>query len=319
MFHNGMKFVKFYASVKKCRLLHFICCRAHNIGAHDTLPFTFFHSLPRSFQQFTDNPGAFTDYFIYIGQVSCIFEINFNSKEEKKMEKERFDKRLLLGIFILLAGIILLANNFGMLHPVLNYYIFRWEMILIVLGLVFIISRGNLTTGIILLFIGAAFYARDIWHLHVNFWQLFLPALLILAGVMVMFRSQIDRYWVRTPLTDEENQIDDTAIFGGGDRLMRSQQFKGGRITAVFGGSSFDLRKAKLAPGTNVIDVFCLFGGTKLIIPDDWNIKVRVTSIFGGFGDKRHILPEVHTNEETQLVITGLVVFGGGEIKSYPD
>jgi len=133
-----------------------------------------------------------------------------------------------------------------------------------------------------------------------------------------MFRNKIDGSWGRTPLSDQENQIDDTAVFGGGDHLMRSQQFKGGRITAVFGGSSFDLRKAKLAPGINVIDVFCLFGGTKLIIPEDWNIKIRVTSIFGGFSDKRHIMPETHTNEETQLVITGMAVFGGGEIKDYP-
>jgi predicted membrane protein len=235
------------------------------------------------------------------------------------MEKEKIDKRLLVGIFVILAGILLLANNFGIFSPVLSHYIFRWEMILICLGLISIVNQGNRTTGIILLFIGLAFYFRDIFQLNFNFWQLFLPALLILAGIMIMFRNKIDGLWARTPLSDEENQIDDTAVFGGGDRLMRSPHFKGGRITAIFGGSTFDMRKAKLEPGIHALDVFCLFGGTKLIIPDDWNIKIRVTSIFGGFSDKRHVLPETRTNEETQLVITGLVVFGGGEIKSYPD
>jgi predicted membrane protein len=301
MFHNRMKNVIFYSFSPLER------------GRGCVLPF------PPLLQSFTDNPCPFTDYFIYIAMDSGIFDVNFNTREEMNMEKERIDKRLMLGIFILLAGILLLANNFGVLHPELQHYFFRWEMILIVLGLVFIISRGNRTTGIIMLFIGLAFYARDIFHLNFNFWQLFLPTLLILAGLMVMFRNKIDRYWARTPLSDEENQIDDTAVFGGGDRLMRSQNFKGGRITAVFGGSSFDMRKARLAPGTNVIDVFCLFGGTKFIIPDDWNIKVRVTSIFGGFSDKRQILPETRTNEETQLIITGLAIFGGGEIRSYPD
>ena len=198
-------------------------------------------------------------------------------------------------------------------------YFFRWEMILIGLGLVFTINRGNRSTGIIILFIGLAFYTRDIFHLDFNFWQLFLPTLLILAGILIMFRNKIDRFHARTPLSDGENQIDDTAIFGGGDRLMRSQHFKGGRITAVFGGSSFDLLKAKLEPGINVLDVFCLFGGTTLIIPEDWNVKMKVMSVFGGFSDKRHIMPETRTNEETQLVITGLAIFGGGEIKSYRD
>jgi len=251
--------------------------------------------------------------------VTCIFDSNFNSREDNIMEKERIDKRLLLGIFIILAGILLLAKNFGFFGPMLHRYIFRWEMILIVLGLVFTINQGNRTTGIILLFVGSAFYIRDIFHLNFNFWQLFLPALLILSGIMIMFRNKIDRFWARSPLTDEENQIDATDIFGGGDRIMRSHHFKGGRITAVFGGSTFDMLKAKLEPGTNVIDVFCLFGGTKLIIPDDWNVKIRVISIFGGFSDKRHIMAETRINEETQLVITGLAMFGGGDIKSYPD
>jgi predicted membrane protein len=301
MFHNSMNIVIFsfrlHLVARFCQVILF--------------------SLPPL--QLTDNPGPFTDYFIYIAMGSCIFEVNFNIKEEMKMEKEKIDKRLLLGIFVILGGILLLANNFGILSPVLYQYIFRWEMILIGLGLVFTINRGNRTTGIILIFIGAAFYFRDIFHLNFNFWQLFLPTLLILAGILIMFRNKIDRFCVRTPLSDEVNQIDDTAVFGGGDRLMRSQHFKGGRITAVFGGSSFDFRKASLEPGTNTIDVFCIFGGTKLIIPDDWNIKIRVMSIFGGFSDKRHISPEIRTNEETQLIITGLAIFGGGEIKSYPD
>jgi predicted membrane protein len=240
-------------------------------------------------------------------------------KEEITMEKERMDKRLWLGIIILLAGLLLMAKNFGLLYYPLDHYIFRWEMILIVLGLVFIINNSNRTTGIILLFIGLAFYVNHTFHLHYNFWQLFLPAMLILTGVLVMFRDKIDRYRGKIIISDEENMIDDTAIFGGGDRIIRSQHFKGGRITAVFGGSRFDMLKTKLEPGKNVIDVFCLFGGTNLVIPDDWNIKIRTMSIFGGFGDKRRVATGTQSNEETQLIITGLVIFGGGEIKSYMD
>jgi len=236
------------------------------------------------------------------------------------MEKEKLDKRLLLGIFVVLAGLLLLAKNFGLLSYTLHHYFFRWEMILIGLGLVFIISRSNRSTGIILLFIGSAFYISDIAGLHFNFWQLFLPALLILAGVLIIFRNKIDGSWGKKVITDDENQIDDTAIFGGGDRIVRSQHFKGGKVTAVFGGSSFDMLKARMEPGKNIIDVFCLFGGMKLIIPDDWNIKIRVMSIFGGFSDKRRIAaPEASLNQETQLIITGLVIFGGGEINSYFD
>jgi len=236
------------------------------------------------------------------------------------MEKERIDKRLLLGVIIVLTGLALLAKNFGFLNYELQHYIFRWEVILITLGLIFVVNRSDRTTGIVLLFIGGAFYLNDVWDLNINFWQLFLPALLILAGIMIIFRDRINAPWGKTVFTDDENHIDETAVFGGGDRIVRSQSFKGGKVTAVFGGLNYDMLKAKLQPGQNAIDVFCLFGGMKLVVPDDWNIKIRVTSIFGGFSDKRHFAsPEKPLNPDTQLFITGFAMFGGGEIASYMD
>ncbi len=236
------------------------------------------------------------------------------------MEKERVDKRMLLGIVIVVAGLLVLARNFGFISHGLEHYIFRWEMILIALGLVLLANRSNRATGIILLFIGGAFYFTDIWNLHLNFWQLFIPALLILSGILIIFRDRINAPWGKTVFGDDENHIDETAVFGGGDRVVSSQTFKGGKITAIFGGMNYDMLKARLQPGQNVIDVFCLFGGFKLALPDDWTVKIRVTSIFGGFSDKRRIATaEKSSNPDTQLVITGIAMFGGGEIASYID
>ena len=61
-----------------------------------------------------------------------------------------------------------------------------------------------------------------------------------------------------------------------------------------------------------------MFGGTKLVVPEDWNIKITVTSVFGGFSDKHRMLPVESTyDKETILIIRGFVLFGGGEIKSF--
>jgi predicted membrane protein len=101
---------------------------------------------------------------------------------------------------------------------------------------------------------------------------------------------------------------------------MTSQQFQGGKVTTIFGGLNYNMLKSKLAPGENVIDVFCLFGGMKLIVPEGWTVKIRVMSFFGGFSDKhRFRVPESTIEEGSQLVIKGTVIFGGGEIKSYFD
>ena len=61
------------------------------------------------------------------------------------------------------------------------------------LGVVFIAGRGNRSTGIILLVIGGVFYLRDFFDYDFSFWQIFWPGILILAGLMIIFRHRLDR------------------------------------------------------------------------------------------------------------------------------
>lgn len=236
------------------------------------------------------------------------------------METKHYDRRLWIGIIIVLAGLFFLADNFGVLDYEFHRYLFRWEVLLMALGLVFLLGDRNKTTGIILLAIGGAFYLRDFLHWHFNFWQLFWPSLLILIGVLIIFRHRLDRDWHDRTIVSNGDVVDEMAIFGGGDRIINSQQFKGGRVTTVFGGLNFDMLRARLAPGKNYIDVLCIFGGMKIMAPEDWTIKVQVVSVFGGFGEKhRYVKRETSSEQETQLIIKGTVIFGGGEIKRYLD
>jgi len=236
------------------------------------------------------------------------------------MEKRNFDHRLWLGIGAVLLGLFVLANNFGLFDYEIRRYLLRWEVLLMFLGIVFITGSEKRSTGIILPVIGGIFYLRDFHHFSISFWQLFWPLILIFAGLMIIFRHRLDRDWSKKTMISDDSVIDEMAIFGGGDRVMSSQNFQGGKVTAVFGGLNYNMLKAKLAPGENYIDVLCLFGGMKLIVPEDWNIKIRVVSLFGGFNDKhRYRRPEFSTENNAQLIIKGTVIFGGGEIKRYID
>lgn len=240
---------------------------------------------------------------------------------EKKLNDQRLgDRRIWLGAGIILLGMLFLANNFGILDYEIRRYIFRWEVVLIFLGIVFLAGRGNRSTGIILLVIGGAFYLRDFLHYDFSFWQIFWPSILILAGVLIIFRHQLDRGRGKSNVITGEHVIDEIAIFGGGDRVVTSQEFQGGKVTTIFGGLNYNMLRSKLAPGENYIDVFCLFGGMKLIVPEGWTVKIRVMSLFGGFSDKhRFKVPESTSEPGSQLIIKGTVIFGGGEIKSYFD
>ncbi len=112
--------------------------------------------------------------------------------------------------------------------------------------------------------------------------------------------------------------IEDVAIFSGTSKRIVTNNFRGGSMTAIFGGSELDLTRSRLAPGKNYLNVFFMFGGSEIIVPSDWNIVLEATPIFGGFSDERYVARPVNINEnDSVLYIKGLVIFGGAEIKSY--
>jgi predicted membrane protein len=57
-----------------------------------------------------------------------------------------------------------------------------------------------------------------------------------------------------------------------------------------------------------------VMGGTKLIVPSNWEVRSQLTSIFGNVEDKRQ---SASTNSDKVLILDGSSVFGGIEIKNY--
>jgi predicted membrane protein len=231
------------------------------------------------------------------------------------MESNRNLGRGIIGIVLILIGVAFIGRTLDFFPHRIMHYIFTWEMILIVMGVIFISTRENKTTGWILLIIGLVFWVPEFVDIPYGVRRLFWPSLFIIVGVVIILRSvghkrpNID--------TKSADYIDDIAILGGGDKVITSDNFKGGKITAIFGGSKIDLRKAKLAPGQNVIDVFCMFGGTTIIVPESWNVKHDVISVLGGFSHKRNSHSDATIDIGKELVVRGFAMFGGGEIKHY--
>lgn len=217
---------------------------------------------------------------------------------------------LIIGLGLVILGGLFLLDNFDIVYFDLPYWVFRWQSILIIIGLLILANSRNNTAGFVLIAIGVFSWLPSLW-----------PLVLIGLGFYILYRRKD-----QTIKTDDKNQtgfssskddfINDTAIFGGGNKRLNSQNFRGGKLTAVFGGSEIDLYDCKLAEGTNYLDVFAMFGGTDITMPAEWNVKVEVLPIFGGFTDKRRKDPNNVPDPERKLVIKGLVLFGGGNLKS---
>ena len=114
----------------------------------------------------------------------------------------------------------------------------------------------------------------------------------------------------------ETNLLKDLSILWGTQKRITSNNFKGGKVTSVFGYSEIDLSECKLDNKSVVIDILGIFGGSTLIVPKEWNVVVDVFSLFGGFTNKIKITPETKVDMENTLTVKGLVLFGFGELKS---
>lgn len=244
-------------------------------------------------------------------------ETNFDYKDERPRKGHLLsNNRAVIGVILVLAGLFLVIRNTGFFPDFIDNVIFSWPMLLITIGVVMTLGSTEKTGGIIVMAVGAFFMIplifRETFHMYNMFW----PSIFIIVGILFIVTKRKGWNAVTKGIIGDD-YIDYVNVFSGGERQIVSENFKGGKITAVFGGMELDLTKARLAPGRNELEIACVFGGASLIVPDTWNIIVEVTPVLGGFSDERKLTPGRTIDTGSQLVIKGAVVFGGGEIKSY--
>lgn len=244
-------------------------------------------------------------------------ETNQPFGSEKPKLVHSVDNRIVIGIVLIIAGLFLVMRNTGIFPDFIDGVVFSWQMLLIVIGLVITLgSQGSRSGGIIIMAVGAFFLVPRIFD-NVFDVNMFWPMIFIVIGLIFIFSKRRGWNSVSTAPRVGDDYVDLIHIFSGGERQIISENFKGGKITAIFGGSEIDLTQAKLAPGAWEIELACIFGGTTIIVPDDWNVRIEVTPVLGGFGDSRKLHPGRTIDMSRQLIIKGAIVFGGGELKSY--
>ena len=223
---------------------------------------------------------------------------------------------MLLGIILIAIGVLVLLANLGQLPFALHPHQW-WPLILIFLGLAHLYNNRNIFdfSGLFLVLLGVTFLLAtlrvicwgDIWR----FW----PALLILLGISIIFR----RHPVAIPLAggaaagSGDSVIQVTNILSGSDRRIISQEFKGGDVQNILGGTKIDLLEAKLAPGDWLLTVSTILGGVEIFVPRDWNIEVQPTNMLGGVDDRTRQAPVAGGGK---LVIKASALLGGIDIKN---
>jgi predicted membrane protein len=238
-------------------------------------------------------------------------------------------KKIAFGLVLIAAGFILMLEKMNMISPEVTHWVFTWQMLLIVIGFVNIFSRESYVSGLVLIMVGAFFLVPRIVDLPFNFIGMFWPILLIGGGVLLILKHSVRRLgdgkktedsccmgpFSRTTTVETDGIVDDFNLFGGSKRRY-SSGFRGGKFTNIFGGAEIDLTQAQLENNVAIIETVCVFGGMTLYVPSDWEVQVEVVSILGGFSDKRSFVRTSVVESRKRLIVKGVCVFGGGEIKS---
>ena len=219
--------------------------------------------------------------------------------------------RLLIGLTIATLGLLFLLDSAGALNA--DRAIDRWwPVILIAAGVFTLIEHsGSTFRGALLTGIGAValLFTTDV--LGESDWSYVWPAILILAGVVIVAR------WAGRSVpagAREQDVVRATGVFGGPNVACTSRQFRGGWLTAIFGGVTLDLREAQLVPDGASINATVAFGGIDILVPKGWRISTRSTPIFGGFDDKTEHAGPLPDDAPT-LSIDAVIIFGGVAVK----
>src|SRR6478736_8490560 len=233
--------------------------------------------------------------------------------------RKRLSNSFWVGILVLTLGSFLLLDRMDLME--FPRWLFPWGF-LIAGGIVVGINRKFQGVGwLIMILIGTFFMLDHIpgfpWDLH----DYGFPVIIIIVGLFILSRAVMGgasrekkEFWNAQQkdgfiASDEggEDYFDIVAIFGGSKRKVFSKNFKGGEATCMFGGVEIDLSQADIN-GTIVIDATQVFGGMKLLVPANWELKSDAVAIFGGVDDKRMISQTYDGNKK--LLITGFVMFG---------
>lgn len=250
--------------------------------------------------------------------------------------------RFVAGAILILLGVVYALDSFGVWNAGdIGRF---WPLILIGVGITRLFSSRfapQRTAGFILIGLGAIFllrtlhvvyfHARDVW-----------PFILLLIGGGLVWQALSRRSPVflsgsgqgpaenvlehareglasarasRSGAREAGSVLNEFAFMGGGDRVVRAQDFRGGDVTAILGGFGIDLRGAAIAGDSATIDVFTLWGGVDFKVPEDWNVAVSGTPILGVFTNSARAVRQGDAAAKT-LVIKGVAIMGGVEVKN---
>jgi hypothetical protein len=212
--------------------------------------------------------------------------------------------RLFLGAVVIALGAVFLLDNLEVLDA--GSVISTWWPLLVILAgiLTWASNPRHWPFALLLAGVGVAMLLTTLDVLDLS--DLVWPMILIVVGILILAGRG---FGSRTVESGDEVNI--FHIFSGSETASRSQAFRGGSVSVLFGGSELDLREAAPASGAT-LDVFVAFGGVEIKVPRGWEVNIKGLPIFGGF--ENATAQDALGEGAPTLIVSATALFGGVEV-----
>ena len=222
---------------------------------------------------------------------------------------------VLWGIVLVIIGIILGLNALNITNLKL-FFRGWWTFFIIIPCFIDLLTSKKKTGNLIGLIIGVLLLLSCQKIIEFKLvWKLTLPIIIIIIGLSCIFKNFIGSKVNRK--IDEINKKNNNterkeyaATFSGQKLNFANDKFEGCSLSAVFGGIELDLRNSIIKEDV-VINASSIFGGITIIAPENVNIKVLSSSIFGGVSNKK----ASNDKAKETIYINAKCLFGGVDIK----
>lgn len=239
------------------------------------------------------------------------FQFNRNGVQQHRK------KRIVIGIIIAIAGLLILAKTLGLLF--FSFHV--WPVILLVIGISSGIKHHFRNFGSwVLIVLGILFMIPKFIVFGIVSTHLIFPVLLILLGIFIIlkpnrgyrrFRDYRMHDYTSYTLDDDTIHVDVT--FGERTSSVTSKNFKGGTVESTFGSAKINLLQAD-SPERMYLDLKVSFGTVEILVPSHWDISFQVDNTFASVEDKRYM--RTTSDPQRVLELRGSCTFGSIEVKS---
>lgn len=215
------------------------------------------------------------------------------------------------GVVFLLVGILLGLNALNVIDVSFDGW---WTLFIIIPCFIDLFKKGDKTGNLLGISIGVILLlcAQGVFEYKI-IWKLLLPVIFVIIGGSIIVNSIFGvKISDKIKSLNKSSNATLTSIFASSEINNDDKEFNGKNIVTVFGGTSYDLRKAIINEDC-LINAYCVFGGLDLIVPKNVKVVVKPTSIFGDVSEENN--DEAVNDDAKVLYVNAICAFGGIDIK----